>query len=384
MSVPAEIAILDDDQAIRLARYALSGPGEISTQWIRNYFLPEEVDPATVYAAGDGLHACDGVRLLPLSTNVRLRSGSDVSILILRRGIVDAGLIDANPRLRLIQRLGERADGIDLATAARRGIAVSCWPRPTHHYTAEQAILLMLALAKKLIQGDRAVRVGRWDRARVHAMDGVAYNWTGLSELGGLFGATVGIIGMGEVGSVVATLARGFGARVIYTNRTRLAPELERQFGVEGVSLAQLLAQSDFVTVHAQNLPANRGMIGADTFSQMKRSAFFINASRGRMVDEDALYVALTDGAIAGAALDVHFDEPRPTPDKYSGLENVILTPHLAAGSRRGVLDEIGVCSAIVGPCRRVSRSSIWRGSRLSKLCPTAVAGSFRRVPRFP
>src|SRR5262249_48527300 len=152
----------------------------------------------------------------------------------------------------------------------------------------------MLALSKRLIEADAFVRAGRWDAARVRPDNGVAYNWAALSSLGGLYGATVGLIGMGEIGSLVAQMANAFGARVLYTNRRRLGAEQERRFGAEGVALPELLAESDFVSVHAQNLPENAGMIGAGVFVRMKRTAYFINTSRGRMVDEDALYRALT------------------------------------------------------------------------------------------
>ena len=348
MSAFTEIAILDDDHVIRLTRYALSGPGEITEQWVRDFFLPEEMDPAVVYAAGNGLHERDGVRLIPMSAKIDVRQGSEAAVLILRRGVVDRTLIDANPKLKFIQRIGGRSDGIDLVAAAQRGISVSCWPRRTQQYTAEHAILLMLAVSKKILAADGAVRAGRWDRDRVHPESGVAYNWAGLSGLGGLFGAMVGIIGMGEIGSMAAAIARGFGARVVYSNRNRLSADQERRIGAEWVPLSRLLAESDFVSVHAQNLPENKGMIGADTFAQMKKTAFFINTSRGRMVDEDALHHALTQGEIAGAGLDVHFDEPRSSSDKIVALNNIVLTPHIAGGSRKGVFDEI---AAILSNC---------------------------------
>jgi phosphoglycerate dehydrogenase-like enzyme len=117
------------------------------------------------------------------------------------------------------------------------------------------------------------------------------------------------------------------------------------------VPQAQLLAESDFVSLHANNLPENRGLLGAKIFAQMKPSAFLINTSRGRMVDEDALYDALTKGTIAGAGLDVHAEEPRPAPDRFAALRNVILTPHLAGGSRQGILHEI---EEILDNCRAV------------------------------
>ena len=347
----ATIAILDDDHVIRMARYALSGPGEITDQWVRDFFLPEDMDPAHVRAVGHGLHEADGVSLVPMAAKLDVRGGSDVSILIFRRGAIDAALISANPKLKFIQRIGARADSIDLRAAAAKGILVSCVPRRTLQYTAEHAILLMLALSKHLIEADDAVRNGGWDSARVHPESSVAYNYAGIPNLGGLFNKTVGIIGLGEVGSLAAGMARGFGARVLYANRNRLPVEQEQRMGVEFVPMARLLAESDFVSMHANNLPENKGLIGAAIFAQMKKTAYFINTSRGRMVDEDALYAALTTGVIAGAGLDVHYEEPRPLNDRYAQLRNVIMTPHLAGGSRKGVVNEIEL---VLDNCRAV------------------------------
>jgi phosphoglycerate dehydrogenase-like enzyme len=259
--------------------------------------------------------------------------------------------MDANPKLKLIQRIGARADAIDLEAAAERGILVSCVPRATLQLTAEHAILMMLALSKRLLEADDAVRKDRWDRDRVHPDHGVAYNWAGIGDIGGLFGKTLGIIGLGEVGSIAAGMARGFAMRVLYCNRNRLPEAQEARLGVEYSALDRLLAESDFVSLHATNLPANRGLIDGRTFAGMKRSAFFVNTARGPIVDEAALYDALTTGMIAGAGLDVHVVEPRPMPDRLAALPNVILTPHIAGGSRKGVLVEI---EAILDNCRAV------------------------------
>jgi len=339
--VPAQIAILDDDHVIRLTRYAIAGPGEITTDWAREFFMPEDVDPTRVYALGNGLHASEGVSLIPMAAKLDPRKGNNATILIFRRGSIDAALMDANPKLKLIQRIGARADAIDLSAAAKRNIAVSCVPRATLQLTAEHAILLMLALGKKLLQADDAVRKDRWDRDRVRPDHNVAYNWAGISGIGGLFGKTVGIIGLGEVGALAAGMARAFGTRVLYCNRNRLPPAQEEKLGVEYAPIGRLLAESDFVSLHATNVPENRGLIGAETFAQMKPTAYFINTARGPIVDEDALHEALTKGMIAGAGLDVHTIEPRPQPDKFATLRNVILTPHIAGGSRTGVLKEI-------------------------------------------
>jgi len=351
VSSPVEIAILDDDHVIRLTRYALSGPGEITEPWARAFFLPEEMDPARVYALGDGLHEADGVSLIPMSAKRDPRKGTDATVLIFRRGNIDAALMDANPKLKLIQRIGARSEVIDLAAAKQRGILVSCVPRATLQLTAEHAILMMLALGKRLIEADDAVRKDRWDRDRVVPDHGVAYNWARIEPLIGLFGKTVGIIGLGEVGSLAAGMARAFGARVLYCNRNRLPEPQEQKLGVEYASMDRLLAESDFISLHATNIPDNKGLIGATTFPAMKPTAFFINTARGPIVDESALYDALTKGTIAGAGLDVHAVEPRVFPDKLTTLPNVIVTPHIAGGSRKGVLTEIGV---VLGNCRAV------------------------------
>jgi phosphoglycerate dehydrogenase-like enzyme len=351
--VPATIAILDDDHVIRLTRYAVTGPGEITTDWARDFFMPEEMDPAQVYALGSGLHEGDGVSLVPVSAKLDLGKGSDADILIFRRGAIDAVFMDANPKLKLIQRLGARADAIDLAAAAKRGILVSCVPRGTLQLTAEHAILLMMALGKRLLEADDAVRKDRWDRERVRPDHNVAYNWAGIPNISGLFNKTLGIIGLGEVGSIAAGMARSFGMRVLYLNRSRLPATQEQKLGVEYAELPRLLAESDFVSLHATNIPSNRGLIDAKVFGAMKPGAFFVNTARGPIVDEDALYHALTQGRIAGAGLDVHAVEPRPQADKLATLPNVILTPHIAGGSRKGVLSEIGVvldnCRAVLG-----------------------------------
>ena len=345
------IAFLDDDHIIRLARYALSRPPEINDAWVRAFFSPEPSDPQAVYATADGLHESDGVAVVGLAPTPEEIRAADPSVIIFRRGNMDAERIAAAPRLRLIQRLGARADGIDLAAAKSRGIHVSCMPRLTLIYTAEHGILLMLALAKQLVPADAQIRAGRWDNSLVKPIDAVAYNWTGYTGLSGLYGKTLGIIGLGEVGSIMAGIARGFGMQVLYCNRKRLPEAKEQEYGVSFAARQDLLAEADFVSVNAANLPANRGMIDLATFKAMKRSAFFVNTSRGKLVNEDDLHTALSTGLIAGAGLDVHWEEPRAAGDKLYAWPNIIMTPHYAGGSRFGALDEL---AQIFANCRAV------------------------------
>ena len=335
-----KIIFLDDDHVIRLGRYALAKPPEVSDDWVRAFFSPEPVVTEEVYAAAHGLHESDGVMVPGLSATAEEIGNANPSIIIFRRGTVDAARIAAAPNLKLIQRMGARADGIDLAAAKARGVQVSCMPRLTLIYTAEHGILMMLALAKQLVRADVQVRTGQWDKALVKPVDQIAYNWTGYTGLSGLYGKTLGIIGMGEVGAIMAGIAKGFGMRVIYNNRNRLPAAKAAEYGATFAERGDLLAQSDYVSVNAANLPSNRGMINLAMFKAMKTSAFFVNTSRGKLVNEDDLYTALSSGIIAGAGLDVHWEEPRPALHPLYKIPNVIMTPHYAGGSRFGALDE--------------------------------------------
>lgn len=337
----ALVLFLDDDHVLKLMRFAMAGPSQVPETWVRAFFSPEPSDPEQVYGRGAGLHPEDGVVVLGEGTRV-YDSPAEVEILITRRGPVTSTVLEHFPKLRLIQRLGERAEGIDLGAAAARGVAVSCLPRRSLIYTAEHSILMMLALSKRLLEADSAVRTGAWDRSVTPPADRVSYNWVGLSGLSGLFGRRLGIIGLGEVGTIVARLSRALGMEVVYANRTRFTPEREECLGVRFASREKLLASSDFVSVNASNLPQNRGMIDAGVLASMKPGAFLINTSRGALVDDDALYGALTSGHLGGAGLDVHAQEPRLPEDRFCRLPNVVLTPHIAGGSRLGLLDELG------------------------------------------
>jgi len=333
-----QITFLDEDHVLRLIWLALCDTAPNSAEEIKDSFVPEPVDPAAVIRLADGLHPRDGYEL-------RYGAGAsstakDASVIILRRGNVTSDMILSAPNLRLIQRLGARSDGIDLAAANSAGVAVSCLPRRTLIYTAEHAILLMMALAKRLVPADHVVRSGDYNPSLVKPVNDVAYNWPGLADIGGLYGRTLGIVGLGEVGALVVERAKAFGMTIIYSNRTQLSAARERSLGISYRPIDALFAESDFVSVHASNIGPNDRLVGRAAFAAMKPTAFFINTSRGRLVDEDALFDALTKGTIAGAGLDVHRVEPRKGNDRFAALTNVVMTPHLAGGSRLGLLDE--------------------------------------------
>jgi phosphoglycerate dehydrogenase-like enzyme len=333
------IAFLDEDHVMTLTRLMLTARDEADEEWLRGFFAPERVDVPWLLALGTGLRRIDGAEIM-LADPARMESINDPTVLVFRRGQVTAETMDACPDLRLIQRLGEDAGSIDLAAARARGVAVSCLPRRSLRHAAEHALLLMLALAKRLLVADRAVRAGEADTA-AGSSDGVAYNWIGLSAIGGLDGRTLGIVGLGEVGTHLAVRARAFGMRVLYADARRHAPEREQALAVEHRGLDALLEAADFVSLHVPGAAANDGFFGADQLARMGPGAFLVNTSRGSVVDEDALYDALVQGRIAGAGLDVHAQEPRPRSDRFCALENVLLTPHVSGGSRLDAVGEI-------------------------------------------
>lgn len=337
MSERPGLVFLDDDHVLRILRLILCNAE--NEPRVQDFFVPENPDFSSLIALAEGLRRSDGADVALASESA---AHADASVLIFRRGAITKELLASYPRLKLIQRLGERADDIDVAAAEARGVYVSCFPRLTVQLTAEHAVLLMLALAKRLVPADRMLRDGQRPRTTRSPMDGVLYNWVGVDAPSGLYGKTLGIIGLGEIGSVVARIARGFGMQVLYFNRHRIAPEREIASGARYSALGDLLARSDFVSLHA-NLPGNAKIADRRFFDGMKRSAFFINTSRGQLVDEDALYEALTLRKIAGAGLDVHAPEPRPAGERFTALSNVVLTPHIAGGSRSGVLQEFEV-----------------------------------------
>lgn len=328
-AAPLRIAFLDEDHVLTLVRQVLTA--RTTAQWreVADFFAPDLLDMTAVQALRSGLNPSGGIAV----TGHR----EDADVVVLRRGVADRALLEAAPRLRLVQRLGTRATGIDLHAAQERGIEVSCLPRPSLVRTAEHALLLMLALVKRLPAADSAVRAGGGQPGGE-----VAYNWAGLSGLGGLHDRSLGIVGLGEVGSLVAERARAFGMRLLYTGRTRQPHAREEALGVSYRSLPDLLAEADVVTLHIPGPGVRAPLLGPAEIAMMRPGALLINTGRGRLVDERALYQALADGRIGGAGLDVHQVEPRPGGDPLSALDTVVLTPHIAAGSRLGVLDEVG------------------------------------------
>ena len=234
---------------------------------------------------------------------------------------VDAEVINANPNLRLIASMAITPAGVDVAAATARRIPVTAIPPFVTEATADLHWALLLAVARRVVEGDRALRSGIFPGSQ------------SLHFVGGeVNGKTLGIIGLGSVGEAVARRARGFRMRILYTKRRRLDEARETALGVVYRSLDDLLKESDFVSVNAVLSPETVHLIGQRELALMRPSAYLVNTARGPIVDEKALVRALEAKRIAGAALDVYEREPMVEPGLIN-LANVVLTPHLGSAA---------------------------------------------------
>ncbi|MBC7931687.1 MAG: phosphoglycerate dehydrogenase [Rubrivivax sp.] len=232
---------------------------------------------------------------------------------------VTAELLEAAASLRVIGRAGVGVDNIDVAAATQRGIIVMNAPDGNTMTTAEHAMALLLALARRVPQGDASLKSGRWERKKFVGVE--------------LRGKTLGVVGLGRIGRVVASRARGFEMRVVAFDPF-VAPEHLRDQEIELATLEEVCARADFLTVHTPLTPETRGIIGAREFALMKEGVRVVNCARGGLVDEGALYAAIKDGRVAGAALDVFEQEPPAADNPLLSLEEVIATPHLGASTK--------------------------------------------------
>jgi len=236
--------------------------------------------------------------------------------------IMDADVLGVSGPLSVVSNRAVGTDNLDIPVATARGILLGNTPGVLQESCADLAFALLLNAARRVSYSDREVRAGRWTM-----LDQTPYLGTDV------YAKTLGIVGLGGIGEAVARRALGFDMDIVYFSRTR-KPELEQRYGLRWAeNLSSLLGQSDYVSLHMPLTDQTRGMIGHAELHQMKPDAFLINTSRGATVDPRALYNALLDGEIAGAALDVTDPEPIPSDDPILSLSNVVITAHIASGS---------------------------------------------------
>ncbi len=234
---------------------------------------------------------------------------------------VDAQLLAAGTTLKVVANVAAGYDNIDVQAATQRGIVVTNTPGAVTEATADLTWGLLLSIARRIPEGDRYIRAGKWNE------------WKFMFMLGGdVYDHTLGIIGMGRIGQAVARRAQGFGMRVLYHNRQRLDATLEQALGATWVEIPTLLQQADFVSVHVPLTAETTHCISEAELRMMRPTAYLVNTARGAVVDEAVLVRALSEGWIAGAALDVFEREPE-IQQALLALENVVLVPHIGSAS---------------------------------------------------
>ncbi len=240
--------------------------------------------------------------------------------------MIDAGLLaQAGERLKLIANYGAGVDNIDIATARQRGILVTNTPGTVTEDTADMVIALILAVTRRMSEGQAVMQAGSWE------------GWSPMANLGGrLSGRRLGILGMGRIGQAVARRARVFGLQVHYHNRRRLHPDTEAELDATWwESLDQMLARMDIVSVNCPHTPATFHLLNARRLKLMKPTAVVVNTSRGEVIDENALTRALRSGELAGAGLDVFERGPDINP-RLRALPNAVLLPHMGSATLEG------------------------------------------------
>lgn len=274
------------------------------------------------------IHA-DGLALLKEGAEVHYAPGwseeevlpviADVAAIIIRaNGRVTRGLMEGAPGLKVVGRHGVGLDNVDVQAATELGIYVVNTPEANAESVAEHVLGLMIALSKRIVEGDRALRAGNWD---------ARYTLIGRE----LRRRTLGVIGCGRIGSRVAHMARAaFDMQVLYHDVVA-QPQLEAKLEADRAEMEELLRRADYVTLHVPLTRATRGLISERELALMKPTALLINTSRGPVVDEAALVEALRSRQVAGAGLDVYSKEPLPADSPLLSMQNVLLTPHMAA-----------------------------------------------------
>jgi len=284
---------------------------------ISNYLLDDAVKLARSRAEVDYHVGEDPLPRAELIARLKDKDGLVCQI----NDVVDDEVLGSAPRLQIVANVAVGYNNIDLAAARRRGIVVTNTPDVLTDTTADFAWALLMATARRVVEGDRFVRAGKW------------HKWEFMRLLGGdVYGKTLGVIGFGRIGRAVARRGLGFGMRVLYHDTVPAEPAVERELNATYADKATLLRESDFVTLHCLLTPETRHLIDAAALRAMKNTAYLINAARGPIVDEAALVQALAGRWIAGAGLDVFEEEPKVHPGLLS-LDNVVLAPHIGSAS---------------------------------------------------
>jgi glyoxylate reductase len=276
----------------------------------------------------------------PREDLLRAVEGCDGIVTLLTDRVDDELLDRAGPQLKVVSNFAVGFDNIDVPACTARGIPVGNTPGVLTETTADLAWALLMAAARRVAEGDRYVRAGKWK------------TWGPMLLMGpDVHGSTIGIVGLGRIGQAVAKRAQGFGMTVLYHDLARAHPAVEAALGATYLPLEELLPKADFVSLHVNLSPQTQGLLNAERLRWMKPTAILVNTSRGPVVDSMALHAALRDGVIAGAGLDVTDPEPLPVDHPLLELENCLVVPHIASASRatRGKMASMAAANLLAG-----------------------------------
>jgi phosphoglycerate dehydrogenase-like enzyme len=319
----------EPDKMFRLIGEALT-PSAEAEEFLAAFFLTESANPVDLlrrWSARRGIPP--GIKVSHCARPDDLAEMlADATVLVIENSVVGAAHLEQARSLKLIQLFGREAPGLDLDACARHNIEVRPLDRYSNRMVTEHTVMLMLALTRGL---DRT-------RAGLEAASGLrpsgwAYNWPACPGVRGLAGQVIGLVGLGQIGAMVAEYLRPFGATILYTRRTRDL-HAEKRLDISYVTLEELVSRCDLLSVLVPGNAETRNLISAELLARARPGLFIVNTARGSIIDEDALVAGLESGRIAGAALDVFVTEPLPSDHPLRRLKNVFLTPHVAAGSR--------------------------------------------------
>lgn len=285
------------------------------------------------------------VRLLKDDADLRAAL-PEADALVVESMQVGAAELALAPRLKIIHKFGTRADNIDLAACAQRGVKVTTQRRRSNFAVAEHTMALILGLARQLHRLSGAVTIGRlqklgYEYRKYDTRHTGANNYGRIGGLRVIRGMMLGLLGFGEIARELLPIAKAFGLEVQYHRRNRLPAAEEAALGIRYCSREQLFATSDIVSVHVPLQPATRGLVGAAELNNIKPGAWLINTSRAAIVDHDALLAALQSGRLAAAAADVHYQEPVAEDEPLLAFDNFLMTPHFAGGPRQMLLGDM-------------------------------------------
>jgi len=296
-----------------------------------------EAGPNLLRQAGFEVEVSDFDGVLPREQLLQKVKGADAILSLLTDKIDGEVMEAAGPQLKIVANYAVGYDNIDIKAAAERNVIITNTPEVLTESVAEQAIALMFAISRRIVESDKFMRGGNYT------------GWQPMLFLGNdLANKTLGLVGLGRIGAAVAERMKdGFNMKILYYDVKR-NEELEKKFGLEYKDLDSLLKESDFISIHVPLMPATRHLIGEPQFKIMKKTAYLINTSRGPVIDEKALVVALKSGEIKGAALDVYEEEPKMAPG-LAELSNTVLTPHTASATEetRSAMSELAAKNII-------------------------------------